>query len=85
MNKEYLKKYEMTEKWNKINAGLIMHGHTTSFQNLIEFKICEADKWENSYFNPFSKKPITMCYNKFADKETFHQALDYNVNNPQCS
>ena len=55
------------------------NGHTVSLPNLIEFKICEANKWENSYFNPFVKKPITMCYNKFADEKSFNEALDYNV------
>ena len=57
----------------------MMHGLNPSLKNLVEFKLCEAKKWNDSYFNPFAKKPITMCYNKFVSQEKFEQALTYNV------
>lgn len=79
LNKTYLKKYELTEIWHKINIGLIKHSIQASLDNIIEFKVCESNRPEKSFFNPFSKKPITMCYNKFLKVEDFNQALAYNV------
>lgn len=65
INRGYLKKYELLDLWHRVNVGLIKNGVQSTLENLVEFKICESNKPEKTYFNPFSKKPITMCYNKF--------------------
>lgn len=79
INQRMLREYESTPEWNKLVQGLLKHNVQVSLQNLVEFKLCEANRTENTYFNPFAKKPITMCYNKFIDSEPFNRALTYNV------
>lgn len=65
--------------WHRVNIGLIKHGIQPALENIVEFKVCESNKPDKAYFNPFSKKPITMCYNKFLKEEEFNQVLSYNV------
>lgn len=40
INKQFLKKYELTDTWNKVNLGLIKHNVSASLENIVDFKVC---------------------------------------------
>ncbi len=44
INKNYLKSYERTETWSKVNAGLMKHSIQASLESIVEFKVCESQK-----------------------------------------